>query len=151
MTVDVSLLICHDSERLHVLPAGPGRFEVGCVVWLWSGVEVRWEMVPAQFSVTSQTRWSGEVSTHQVTGCQEHNSHLPVNWCVMKFFISPHIMSGTSKLKFHWAAPLLYFDNWLTGSILSWKWLAGWKTAHYYSIIWSFGCLRENLSKLGRL
>ena len=49
MLVDVSLLICHDSEKLHVgsvfvLTAGPGRFEVGCVVVSGGGGGVRSEM-----------------------------------------------------------------------------------------------------------
>ena len=147
LSIKVRFLILHDREKLHVVPhadvgsvfvltvvPGTGRSDVGCVV------------APVLSVLCDQSDQMESPPLHspgfRLSGCQDHNYELPVNWRVMEFNIAPDIISSTSKWEISFSVQrLLCSDYWLTGSIFIMK-VIGWKVAHYYSIIWSFGCLR---------
>ena len=61
---------------------------------------------------------------YRLSGCQEHNYELPVNWCVMEFNISPDMMTNTSKWKISFSGPSALIIDWRV-PFLSRKWFGG--------------------------
>ena len=132
------LCVCIDTRAL-----APAGLKLG--VWWWDGAG-------SQSCVTSQTRWSLHLSTLQVTGCQAVRFTIMISqyklMCHGILHFTPDIISGTSKWIISVSGPSAQLWSLTDGFHFIMK-VIGWKAAHYYSIIWSFGCLRENLSKLG--
>ena len=126
-------LISCDWEKLHAVPhtdvgsmfvltvsPAPAGLMLGVCVVRWS------RLGPTVLCDQSDQMESPPLLSpgYRLSGCQEHNYELPVNWCVMEFNISPDMMTNTSKWKISFSGPSALIIDWRV-PFLSRKWFGG--------------------------